>query len=258
MTNYILITGASSGIGFETAKILASKGHDLILTARSESILKDIKLRFELDYKVKIKIYTYDLSNAENAIHLYNGINEQELKVDALINNAGFGVYGEFVNSSLEDDLLMIQLNCSSLVVLSKLFARDFLENKSGVIINIASLLSYLPFPYYSVYSGTKSFVLAFSETLRAELAGSGVQVKVLCPGPTNTPFQTEAMWKTKAYKANKPMPADKVAQDVVELLFNQKGRKISGFMNWFLSNLPRVTPDSIMMKIKKNLASQV
>jgi len=119
-------------------------------------------------------------------------------------------------------------------------------------------LLSYLPFPYYSVYSGTKSFVLAFSETLRAELEGSGVQVKVLCPGSTDTPFQTDAMWKIKVYKANKPVPADKVAMDVVELLFNQKGRKKSGFGNWFLSNLSRVTPDGIIMKIKKNLASQV
>lgn len=99
---------------------------------------------------------------------------------------------------------------------------------------------------------------MAFSETLRAELEGSGVKGKVLCPGPTDTPFQTDAMWKTKAYKANKPVPADKVAMDMVELLFNQKGRKISGFGNWFLSNLPRVTPDGIMMKIKKNLASQV
>jgi len=137
------------------------------------------------------------------------------------------------------------------------LFVQDMIVRKRGRIMNIASLLSFLPFPYYSVYSATKAFVLAFSETLAAELEGSGVQVVTLCPGPVDTPFNTDAMWKTNAYKANKPVDASVVAKEGVELLLWGKGKKIVGFNNWIISNLPRITPDFMMMKIKKNLASQ-
>ncbi|HRX00505.1 MAG TPA: SDR family NAD(P)-dependent oxidoreductase, partial [Cyclobacteriaceae bacterium] len=117
---------------------------------------------------------------------------------------------------------------------------------------------SFLPFPYYSVYSATKSFILSFSETLAAELENAGVTITTLCPGPVDTPFNTEAMWKTNAYKSNKPISPTLVAQQAVNLLLNGKGKKIVGFNNWFISNLPRVTPDSIMMKIKKQLASPI
>jgi short-subunit dehydrogenase len=125
-----------------------------------------------------------------------------------------------------------------------------------GRIMNIASLLSFLPFPYYSVYSATKSFVLAFTETVSAELKGTGVVLTALCPGPVETSFHTECMRKTNAMSANKPMPAELVAKAGVELFLNGNSKKVVGFMNWFLSNLPRITPDILMMKIKKNLAS--
>lgn len=121
---------------------------------------------------------------------------------------------------------------------------------------NVASILSFLPFPYYSVYSATKAFVLAYTETTAAELEGSGVIMTALCPGTVETPFHSETMRKTNAMSANKPMPADVVAKAGVELFLNGKGKKIVGFMNWFLTNLPRITPDIMMMKIKKNLAT--
>lgn len=174
-----------------------------------------------------------------------------------LINNAGIGVYGEFTSTSLQEELEMIELNCSSLVVLTKLFSQEMVQKGAGSIMNIASLLSFLPFPYYAVYSATKAFVLAFSETVNAELVGTGVQVKALCPGPIDTGFTTPQMAKTNAYKVNKPVKPELIAQKAIELLFNNKPKKIVGFNNWFISNLPRVTPDFIMMKIKKNLASQ-
>jgi short-subunit dehydrogenase len=125
-----------------------------------------------------------------------------------------------------------------------------------GRIMNVASLLSFLPFPYYAVYSATKSFVLAFTETVSAELQGTGVVVSALCPGTVETPFHTNAMRETNAMNVNKPMTADIVAKAGVDLFLNGKGKKIVGFMNWLVSNLPRVTPDNLMMKIKKNLAS--
>ncbi len=125
-----------------------------------------------------------------------------------------------------------------------------------GRIMNVASLLSFLPFPYYSVYSASKSFVLAFTETVSAEFEGTGVTVTALYPGTVETPFHTDEMRKTNAMSANKPMPADIVAKAGIELFLNGKGKKIVGFMNWFLSNLPRITTDKWMMKIKKKLAS--
>ncbi|MFY7666782.1 SDR family NAD(P)-dependent oxidoreductase [Flavobacterium sp.] len=257
MENYILITGASSGIGLEMAEKLAERKYNLILVARNYERLQRLKTDLELTYGVKVTIYQRDLSKVSNAETLFEEVKKNKLHVSHLINNAGIGVYGEFTNTSLQEELEMIELNCSSLVVLTKLFAQDMRKKGAGSIMNIASLLSFLPFPYYSVYSATKAFVLAFSETVNAELVGSGVQVKALCPGPIDTKFTTPEMAKTTAYKVNKPVNSKIVAEEGIDLLFNKKSKKIVGFNNWFISNLPRVTPDFIMMKIKKNLASQ-
>lgn len=257
MENYILITGASSGIGYEMAKILASKHYNLILVARNLERLQDIKNELQNRNKIQVEIYQKDLSDSENAKALFAEIKARKFEVGILINNAGVGNYGEFVKTSLDEELKMIELNISSLVILTKLFVQDMVRNKSGVVMNIASLLSFLPFPYYSVYSATKSFVLAFSETVNAELEGTGVMVKALCPGPVATAFNTSEMLNTNAYQANKPIDPTVAANDGVSLLFDKRTKKIVGFNNWFISNLPRVTPDFIMMKIKKKLASQ-
>jgi short-subunit dehydrogenase len=178
--------------------------------------------------------------------------------VSMLVNNAGFGDYGSFTELPLDRQLAMINLNVSSLVVLTRLFLDDMKAVGEGSIMNIASLLAYLPFPYYSVYSATKAFVLAFTETLAAELEGSGVVVKSLCPGPIDTAFTTAEMLRTRAYKANPPLPVTRVAAIGVRHLLKGKGSKKVGFNTWFISNLPRITPDGIMMKIKKRLASHV
>jgi uncharacterized protein len=256
--SYTLITGATSGIGLEIAKLLAAKHHNLILVARNEEkLVSTVSLLRTMGVR-ECRYYTADLAKAEAAGQLYRNIINDELHVDILVNNAGVGLYGDFITTDLSDELSMIQLNINSVVTLSKHFARDMVAHGTGKIMNIASLLSFLPFPYYSVYSATKAFVLAFSETLAAELEGTGVVVTTLCPGPVDTPFNTDAMWRTNAYKANKPMAADKVATAAVNLLLNGKGKRIVGLNNWFISNLPRVTPDRLMMKIKKRLASQV
>jgi len=257
MKDNILITGATSGIGYEMAQQLAAKRYDLVLVARRLDKLQPIKSLLEEQHGIQVHIVAKDLSDSTQAIDLYEELRKDGIEITMLVNNAGVGMYGEFINTDLQAELKMIELNVSSVVALSKLFVQDMIVRKRGRIMNIASLLSFLPFPYYSVYSATKAFILAFSETFAAELEGSGVQVVTLCPGPVDTAFNTEAMWKTNAYKANKPVAAIVVAQEGVELLLNGKGKKIIGFNNWFISNLPRITPDSIMMKIKKNLASQ-
>jgi len=256
MKEYTLITGASSGIGLEMAKQLAAKNFNLILVARSENNLVKLQRDLKSQFKVEVEYLLYDLSEQGSAQDLYNEVKEHNYLVTGLINNAGFGDYGNFVEMPLKKIEEMIAVNITSLVGLTKLFGADMAKAGNGRIMNVASLLSFLPFPYYSVYSATKSFVLAFTETVSAELLGTGVTVTALCPGTVETPFHTDAMRKTNAMSANKPMPADVVAKAGVELFLNGKGKKIVGFMNWFLSNLPRVTPDKLMMKIKKKLAS--
>jgi short-subunit dehydrogenase len=256
MKEYILITGASSGIGLELAIQLAAKNFNLILVARSEDKLISLQKELKSKYKVEVEYLLYDLSEPHSAQDLYQQVKDQKYIVSGLINNAGFGEYGFFMQMSLKRDEEMIAVNISSLVGLTKLFGADMVLAGKGRIMNIASLLSFLPFPYYSVYSATKSFVLAFTETVSAELKGTGVVLTALCPGPVETSFHTESMRKTNAMSANKPMPAELVAKAGVELFLNGNSKKVVGFMNWFLSNLPRITPDILMMKIKKNLAS--
>ncbi len=256
MKEYILITGASSGIGYEMAKQLASKNFNLLLVARSEAKLLKLQQEIKLHHNIEVEYLLYDLSEPNSAKELYNQVKEKNYLVTGLINNAGFGDYGNFVEMPLKKDEEMIAVNITALVGLTKLFGADMVKAGKGRIMNVASLLSFLPFPYYSVYSATKSFVLAFTETISAEIEGTGVTVTALCPGTVETPFHTAAMRKTNAMNANKPMPVDVVAKAGIALFLNGKGKKIVGFMNWFLSNLPRVTPDKIMMTIKKNLAS--
>lgn len=256
MKEYILLTGASSGIGLEMARQLAAENYNLILVARNEEKLQALQKELTDRYKISADYLLFDLAEPDSAKDLYDIVKAKNYVVSGLINNAGFGDYGNFVEMPLQNDEKMIAVNITALVGLTKLFGADMTKRGNGRIMNVASLLSFLPFPYYSLYSATKNFVLSFTETIAAELEGTGVIVTALCPGTVETPFHTEAMRKTNAMSANKPMPAHVVAKAGVELFLKGKGKKIVGFMNWFLSNLPRVTPDKVMMKIKKNLAS--
>jgi short-subunit dehydrogenase len=256
LKEYILITGASSGIGLEMTKQLAAKQHNLLLVARNEAKLEALQQLIIKEYQIEVEYFLFDLSEQHASLELYNEIKERNYLVVGLINNAGFGDYGNFIEMPLKKDEEMIAVNITALVGLTKLFAADMVKQGKGRIMNVASLLSFLPFPYYTIYSATKCFVLAFTETLAAELEGTGVVVTALCPGTVETPFHTPEMRKTKAMSANKPMSVSVVAKKGVNLFLNGRNKKIVGFMNWFLSNLPRITPDKVMMKIKKNLAS--
>ncbi|HWA34554.1 MAG TPA: SDR family oxidoreductase [Cyclobacteriaceae bacterium] len=256
MKELVLITGASSGIGYEMAKILAARKYDLILVARSGEKMTTLQRQLESTHGIQVHVFEKDLSVVENVFRLHDEIKQKGLHVTMLVNNAGSGSYGNFSDTDLDTELRMINLNIISVVAMTKLFLQDMLVRKKGKIMNIASLLSFLPFPYYSVYSATKSFVLSFSETIASELEGTGVTVTTLCPGPVDTPFNSDAMWKTNAYKSNKPVSPASVAKEGVELLLHGRGKKVVGFNNWIISNLPRITPDRVMMKIKKNLAS--
>ena len=256
MKEYVLLTGASSGIGYEMATQLAAKKMNLILVARNETKLQALQNELTARHGISVRYFVKDLSNVQAAIDLYQVVQQEKLLVTALVNNAGVGNYGNFIETSLEEELKMIELNISSVVALTKLFAKDMVSRNAGKIMNVGSVLSFLPFPYYSVYSATKAFVLAFSETLAAELDGTGVVVTSLYPGPVDTAFTTEKMQSTNNYKNNKPMHPKVVAAQGVKHLLHGKGKKVVGFQNRFNSKLSSLVPDNIMMKIKKNLAS--
>ncbi|MDR7209132.1 SDR family oxidoreductase [Flavobacterium piscis] len=256
MEKTILITGASSGIGYEMATQLAAKKMNLILVARTETKLKQMKAELTKEYGIQVQYFVADLSDVNAAKDLYKKVQQENLVVTHLVNNAGVGNYGNFTETSLEEELNMIQLNISSLVVLTKLFAKDMVIRKSGRIMNISSVVAFLPMPYFSVYSATKAFVLAFSETLAAELEETGVIVSSLYPGTVDTGFTTTEMQTTNLHKT-KPMHPKEVAIQGVKHLLEGNGKKVVGFQNWFNTKLPNFVPDSIMMKIKKGLASQ-
>lgn len=256
MKEFIIITGASSGIGLEMAKQLAEKNYNLLLIARNEEKLLLLQKELQEMYKVDVDYLLFDLTEQQSAQDLYNLVKEQNYMVTGLINNAGFGEYGDFFEMPLQRIEEMIAVNITTLVGLTRLFGADMVRMGRGRIMNVASLLSFIPFPYYSVYSATKTFVLAFTETIISELEGSGVIVTALCPGTVETPFHTDAMRKTNAMCANKPMSVVVVAKAGVELFLNGKGITLVGFMNWVLSKLPHITPHLILSKVKKNLAS--
>ncbi|MDP4709771.1 MAG: SDR family oxidoreductase [Saprospiraceae bacterium] len=256
MQAYTLITGASSGIGLEMAKQLAAKQHNLILVARNEDKLIQLQKDLKGQFSVEVLYLLHDLAEPHAAQKLYQEVKTKHYEITGLINNAGFGDYGRFVDLPLETAENMIAVNVTALVGLTRLFGADMAKKGKGRIMNVASLLSFLPFPYYAVYSATKSFVLAFTETIATELEPAGVTVTALCPGTVETPFHTPNMRQTNAMSANKPMSVGVVATAGVDLFLYGKGKKIVGFKNWLISNLPRVTPDSLMMNIKKNLAS--
>jgi len=256
MKEYILLTGASSGIGYEMANQLAAKKMNLILVARTETKLQQMQAELTNKYGILVQYFVADLSDVNAAKDLYKKVQQENLLVTHLVNNAGVGNYGNFTETLLDEELSMIELNISSLVVLTKLFAKDMVSRKSGRIMNVSSLIAFLPFPYFAVYSATKAFVKAFSETLAEELDGTGVIVTSLYPGTVDTGFTTADMQSTNLHKT-KPMHPREVAAQAVKHLLSGKGKKVVGFQNWFNSKLSSFMPDSIMMKIKKKLASQ-
>jgi short-subunit dehydrogenase len=252
MKELALITGASGGIGLEIAKLLAAKKIDLIIVARREAQLQALKQSLESEHGIQVHVFAKDLSVTQNPIALYQEIKAQGLAVTILINNAGFGLWGEFTETALETELNMIQLNLSALVSLCKLFGKDMKAQKQGRILNIASLLSFFPFPYFSVYAASKAFVLSFSEAFATELEGTNVTVTAACPGPVDTEFASEDMLKSNAYQSIPVADSKTVAEQSLAAMFKGKKTTVIGLMPKILSSTPRFSPRSLILKINK------
>lgn len=250
MNKTTLITGASSGIGLEFAKIFAEKEYSLVLVARSEDKLIEIKQDLENKFKIRVKVITKDLSLRNSASEIYEELKKENIEINILINNAGFGEYGKFSDTDWEKELQMINLNIISLTNLTKLFLKDFIAKNSGKILNLGSVASFLPGPYMSVYYATKAYVLSFSEALSQELQNTNVQVTCLCPGATESGFQkASSVNHVRAFVKNIPNSKE-VAEYGYRILMQNKTIGIHGIKNKVMIFLTRLTPRFLIRKI--------
>lgn len=253
--SYALVTGASSGIGLEIAHALAALGYNLILVARRESLLKEVAAQIEKKYSVTVQTFVEDLSLPSAVQDIVCALSEKEMTIDIVVNNAGFGVYGPFSTTALEQEREMIQVNISALTELTKAFLPAMIERKAGRILNIASTAAFQPGPYMAVYFASKAYVLSFSEALASELEGTGVTVTALCPGPTGTGFQTRASnADMKLFADGKYMDARSVAEIGVDALFAGKAVAIAGFKNKLFVFLTRFIPRAISRAVVKRM----
>ena len=185
----VLITGASSGIGLELAKCFAADGCRLVLVARNPDALEKLAEELRRENKIEAIVFPADLSLPETPKRIFEQLSAQKISVDVLVNNAGFGAHGAFVEMSLPRQLEMLQVNITALTELTGLFLPGMIQRKRGGILNVSSVAGFQPGPGMAVYYATKAFVLSFTEALAEELLGTGLTVSVLCPGPTESNF---------------------------------------------------------------------
>ncbi len=251
MKKTALITGATSGLGYEFVQLLAKEQYNLIVVARNEEKLLSIKSEFPL---LNVTTIPMDLSKPGSVRKLVEEIQEKELQVDVLINNAGFGLLGKFDELNVEKQLEMIQLNISALTELTHAFLPQMKKQKFGQIMNVASTAAFQPGPMMAVYYATKAYVLSFSEALVEELAGTGVTVTTLCPGATKTNFGSVAnVEKTKMF--SNAMDATTVAALGYNGMKNGKRVVITGNSNKIGATAAKFLPRSTAAKIAKYVA---
>ena len=236
-----LITGASSGIGAEFARILSEKGYDLILVARRKKKMETLAKQL----KTNVKIIELDISSTYNCMKLYEEVKKE--KIDILINNAGFGLFGKFNDTKLDTELDMIDLNIKTVHALTKLFLKDFKKRDSGYILNVASAAAFLPGPLMSTYYATKSYVYQLSEALWYEekKKKKNVHISVLCPGRVNTNFNKRAGVKFSV----KPLKSTYVAKYAIDQMFKKKMLIIPGFKMKCAKFFGRFVSDKFLLR---------
>ncbi len=251
MNRTVLITGPTSGIGYELAKLFAKDGYGLILVARGGDRLAPLKAELEKTYGVFVKTIEKDLSESNAPQEVFQELKTDTHSIELLVNNAGFGNYGTFDQTDLETELRMIQLNIASLTHLTKLFLKGMIKNKWGRILNVASTASFQPGPLMAVYYASKAYVLSFSEALANELKGTGVTITALCPGPTRTGFQKRAdIEGTRLVSGGLIMDAKRVAEEGYRGLMRGKTVVIPGLKNKAIAFSVRLTPRNLVTKI--------
>ena len=250
MNDFVLITGASTGIGYELSHLFANEKRSLILVARGKEKLDEVAKELKEKYGNTVVTFPLDLSQSR-ALELFEFTEKNKFFVETLINNAGFGIKGHISKIPLNEELEMIQVNISSLVELTKRYLPAMLSNKKGRILNVASTASFQPGPFMSGYYASKAFVLHYTEGLAEELNGTGVTATALCPGPTITSFQLRAkMEETALFKSPFTMTGKEVAKIGYDAIKNGRVVVISGLMNFLLAESTRFSPRFLVRKI--------
>lgn len=233
MEKYILITGATSGIGLSLTKVFGEQGYNLVLVSRNEEKLNKLKEELLEQFNIDVTVITQDLSLPNAAFNVYNQVKQKNVNIDILCNNAGIGLYGDFDEIEVSKYHQLIQLNIVSLMDLSYYFLSDMKKRNQGCIINIGSTGSFVPGPYMAVYYASKAFVLSFTEAISMEVKNTNIKVICVCPGPTNTAFFQNATDKDINLIENiKSMSSDDVAKFIVKSVEKAKVVLIPGFKN--------------------------
>jgi short-subunit dehydrogenase len=248
-----LVTGASVGIGRELARLFARDQYNLVLVARNASRLTQLADELQQQFRIVAKSFPLDLTDRAAPQFLFDQLQRENIAVDILANNAGFGKLGAFADVPYEQSAGQIQLNVTSLTHLTKLFLAPMLESRSGRILNVASTAGFQPGPLMAVYYATKAYVISLSEALANELQGTGVTVTCLCPGATDTEFQTRAGTEnTVLLRRTRPMDAATVARHGYRALMKGKPLVISGFRNRLLMESLRISPRRIVTAVSR------
>lgn len=258
MPKTALITGASSGIGYELARIFAREKYNLVLVARNEKKLHEIAEGLTKSHNVQVDVLAKDVSILASATEIYDLLTQKGIAVDVLVNNAGFGDFGFFTDTKWEKELEMINLNITALTALTKLFVVDMVKRKSGKILNVASTASFQPGPLMAVYYATKAYVLSFSEAISNELNGTGVTVTALCPGPTESGFQAAADMKdSKLVKGKKLPTSQQVAEYAYKALMSGKVVAVHGMMNKIMAQSVRFSPRAVVRSLVRAMSER-
>ena len=252
-----LITGASAGLGEQFAHLFARDGHDVVLVARSAARLEPVAERLRL-HKITPHVLAEALSRPGAAARLYDAVKAKGLEVSALVNNAGYGSTGAFLDLPVEQEAEMVQLNCTALLELCHRFGHDMRARKTGRILNIASTAGFQPGPYMATYYATKAFVVSFSEALAHELKDSGVTVTCHCPGATATQFAGRAgNDSSRLFQRPGIAKAEDVAAHAYEAMMQGEVLSVHGLLNWVAMQSVRVSPRAVLRSIAAALNSR-
>jgi uncharacterized protein len=253
----VLITGASGGIGYELAKLFARDHHNLVLVARSADKLAQVANELQAN-GVTVKTIALDLAAPPAPKFLFDQFQGERISIDILINNAGFGAYGEFAQMAEEEILGQIGLNITALTELTRLFLPAMIKRGKGRIMNVASTAGFQPGPLMAVYYATKAYVISFSEAIANELRKTGVTVTCFCPGATHTGFFKRAGTEnSRLLKQFGAMSAEKVALDGYRAVMEGRTLAISGAHNWIVAQSTRFAPRKMVTAISRWVAEK-
>lgn len=251
MEEAALVTGASRGIGLEIARCFAKDGNDCVVVARSEDRLNKIKEEFEAEYDVTVEVLTKDLTSPSACEEIYEELDDEDVFVHSLVNNAGFANYGAFAGHAWGSEQALIDLNVSALTQLTHRFAQDMIEEGRGRILNVASTGAFFPAPYIATYDASKAYVLFFTEGIAGELAEHDIKVSCLCPGATRTNFVEAAGDDADEAAGSIPEFAWAEARNVAEYGYRalNKGKVVAvhGWLNTIWTTLIRYAPRSLV-----------